>query len=609
MTFRRNFLLTIVVFLSFCFFGASTATAKKKTKKKANHGLAQVLGDVKWGDSKDTVLKKMKSQLMKEAKKDPKVKRDPLLMQKARKGALDRHKRAEKSYTRLQGDNTGYEVSVIADEYSSDNGESFIRVKDKVAQRFYFFIDGAFYKLVVAYNAAYLRNTDFESFVAMSARKYGRPTSAEYDDIRGEEQLALVSWEDPETSLSVKNKKELFDTYTMAFTDRQTLKRLQAKKGRVGGSDKDADELSAQVQDLMNSSGTDANRKVVDDITAPARTSTSRKDVRRTTPRSDSMRKETWSTPRLTARRPKRRRRRKRRRSARRRRRLTSRRSRPRARTTSSFTDPRGCGCVLRTRRRPGCKLTRWHLPARSFFGATMKDITVVLFEPQDDINIGTVVRACANFGVEDVRLVRPASADPARVLISAPNAGELVDAMRRFGTLDEALGDCVRVFGMTARARSAARAVMNPIEVANSPVFEGRTALLFGREDHGLPNDALDRCDVEVTIPTAPSYRSLNLAQAVLLTLWELFRARELETSEVGHGSVRSEFEPADRAQLERMYQTAQQALEAVGFFKYGDGEHVMRSMRSMLSRAQLDHRELAIWFGIWKEVLRVSE
>lgn len=262
MTVRSRILLSLMLMIGFSML-ASPAAAKKRK----DPGLAAVLGDIKWGDSKDAVLKKMKDQLMDEARKDKKVKSDPLLLQKARKQALDRYKAAENSYTRLEGDNTGYEVSVIADEFSTNNGESFIRVKDKVAQRFYFFIDGAFYKLVVAYNGSYLRNTDFETFVATSARKYGRPTSAEYDDIRGEEQLALVTWEDPETSLSVKNKKELFDTYTMAFTDRQMMKRLAGQNRRVGGSDKDADELSASVKDLMVSSEHDANRAVVDDLT------------------------------------------------------------------------------------------------------------------------------------------------------------------------------------------------------------------------------------------------------------------------------------------------------------------------------------------------------
>ncbi len=263
MTLRRRFLLTFMVLIGFSFVWAPNAAAKKRKQNP----LSAVLGEAEWGDSKAELLKKMKSQLMKEAKSDPKVKRDPLLLQKARKRALDRYARAKKSFTRLEGDNTGYEVSVIADEFSTNNGESFIRVKDEVAQRFFFFVDGKFYKLVVAYNSAYLRGTDFETFVATSARKYGRPTSAEYDDIRGEEQLALVSWQSPETTLHVKNKKELFDTYTMTFADRQMLKRLASQNRRVGGSDKDAEEISAEVQDLMADSGSDVNRTVVDDIT------------------------------------------------------------------------------------------------------------------------------------------------------------------------------------------------------------------------------------------------------------------------------------------------------------------------------------------------------
>ncbi len=265
MALRRRILLTMMVMLSFTLMTVGTASAKKKSNQK-NTGLSAVLGEIEWGDSKAEVLDKMKTQLMAEAKEDAKAKRDPVLLQKARKKALSRYKAADKSYTKLEGTDTGYEVSVIADEFSVNNGESFIRVKDRVAQRFYFFVDGGLYKLVVAYNGSYLRDTDFETFVAVSARKYGRPTSAEYDDIRGEEQLALVTWEDRETSLAVKNKKELFDTYTMAFSDRQTLKRLASQKRRVGGNDKDEEELSATVQDLATSSDTDGNSAIVDQI-------------------------------------------------------------------------------------------------------------------------------------------------------------------------------------------------------------------------------------------------------------------------------------------------------------------------------------------------------
>ena len=227
--------------------------------------------------------------------------------------------------------------------------------------------------------------------------------------------------------------------------------------------------------------------------------------------------------------------------------------------------------------------------------------VTVVLYEPQDDINIGSVVRACTNFDIDDIRLVRPARADPARVLISTPNAQQAVASLKRFDDLDEALADCVRVYGATARSRKAAREVFGPAAAAQqSRTFDGRVAFLFGREDHGLPNDALDRCDAELVIPTSPHYRSLNLAQAVLLVVWELHRLR----ADPGATTLRSEHDVADRAQVERLFQLIDSTLGDAGFYKYGDGEHVMRSIRSVLSRSQLDARELAIWFGVFKEL-----
>ncbi len=233
---------------------------------KGGHDLSDVLGDIKWGDSRTEVLKKLKSQGMQELRKDPKLRRDRVLLQRERKRLMDRIGRAEKSYTRLEGERTGYEVSVIADEYSTNNGESFVRVKDDVAQRFYFFLNNKFYKLVVAYNPSYLRTVGFESFVGSSVKKYGRPAVAEYDTIRGEDQLAIVQWESPGTTLAVKNKRELFDTYTMSFADRQTLKRLEASGKVFGGNDKADTEVSASVKSLMEDDGYDRNSDVVDNL-------------------------------------------------------------------------------------------------------------------------------------------------------------------------------------------------------------------------------------------------------------------------------------------------------------------------------------------------------
>ncbi len=236
--------------------------------------------------------------------------------------------------------------------------------------------------------------------------------------------------------------------------------------------------------------------------------------------------------------------------------------------------------------------------------------VTVVLYEPQNDLNIGAVVRASMNFGVRDVRVVRPASGDPDTIRIMAPNAGEAVESLKRFDTLDEALADCHHVVGATARTRKSAHQVLEPRGLAVSAkqwTDDGqRVALMFGREDHGLPNEALDRCNSMMTIPTSPDYASLNLAQAVLLVLWEVFRVAEGVDVEVSSAAaVQTEHELAPREGVERMLDQAQTSLERIQFFKYGDGEHVMRSLRAVFGRARLDQRELSIWFGIFKEIV----
>src|SRR5438128_2524483 len=156
--------------------------------------------------------------------------------------------------------------------------------------------------------------------------------------------------------------------------------------------------------------------------------------------------------------------------------------------------------------------------------------IAVVLHEPQDLVNIAHVVRALKNFGFRDLRLVSPREYDPYRVEGIAHQTQDVVARVARFDRLEEALLDCLHVVGFTARGRTAKRNLQRPRDAAREILTRaeaGPVALLFGREDKGLPNEALDRCHRVVTIPTNPAYPSLNLAHAVVLMLYELALAR----------------------------------------------------------------------------------
>ncbi|MEO8295434.1 MAG: RNA methyltransferase [Gemmatimonadota bacterium] len=231
----------------------------------------------------------------------------------------------------------------------------------------------------------------------------------------------------------------------------------------------------------------------------------------------------------------------------------------------------------------------------------------LVLVAPQDIVNIASAVRISKNFGIEDIRLVTPAVFDPWRIEGIAHNTADLVEKIRIFDSLDEAVADCVLVAALTARGRAAKRSVLRPRAAASEIVetmSQGPVAVVAGREDKGLTNAELDRCHLLITIPTTVEYSSLNLAQAVALMSYELWLARGGEEQPVK--APRREADPALSAQLEMLFADWEKALWAIEFFKTRQPESVMRSFREVIFRARLDGREAALVRAMGIEVRR---
>jgi tRNA/rRNA methyltransferase/tRNA (cytidine32/uridine32-2'-O)-methyltransferase len=236
--------------------------------------------------------------------------------------------------------------------------------------------------------------------------------------------------------------------------------------------------------------------------------------------------------------------------------------------------------------------------------------VIVVLDHPQDLVNIAHVVRAMKNFGVRDLRLVNPVAFDPYRIEGIAHQTQDVLSRVQVFDDLGAALADCVHVTGFTARGRTAKRNVQRPHEAATEVrerTGEGPVALLFGREDRGLSNDALDRCQRIVTIPSDPSYPSLNLAHAVVVMLYELAVARG--AAEQPFKTPRRRADAARSEDLERLFADMQRALEQIDFFKTRSSEAVMRTMRELIHRTPIDGRELKLLRAIAIEIVKHDE
>lgn len=241
--------------------------------------------------------------------------------------------------------------------------------------------------------------------------------------------------------------------------------------------------------------------------------------------------------------------------------------------------------------------------------------IAVLLFEPQDPINIGSVVRACTNCGCGDLRLLRPRTAEPRAVLISAPHGEaffrEATTVHEHWEQATEGLHRLVAISGRHHATKTPLLTLDALFErLASEP--EHRVGFVFGREDTGLPNQMVDRCDALVTLEAVEEHFSYNLAQAVLLVLHRaMLRWPEREGAALRaarHAASMSKPRTAPAASRERYMADVERLLGQIGFFKGDQRENVLRTIRHLLRKADPDEQELATLWGILAEVERVT-
>ncbi len=249
-----------------------------------------------------------------------------------------------------------------------------------------------------------------------------------------------------------------------------------------------------------------------------------------------------------------------------------------------------------------------WSLPfeaGRRQNAVDMADIrppAVILVTPQMPENIGAVARVMANFGLHDLRLVKPTRGWPQeRAWASASGADWPLNAARVFETVEDAVADLRLVYATTARPRELRLPVLTPREAAANLLqasSEGQTiGLLFGGERAGLETADIALCQAVVTIPIDPLFRSLNLAQAVAINAYE-WRTTQLDAPPP---AFREGEPPADRAAMLGLFEHLERELETAGFFHPPEKTPAMvANLRSALGRAHFTDQEVRTLRGV---------
>ena len=227
----------------------------------------------------------------------------------------------------------------------------------------------------------------------------------------------------------------------------------------------------------------------------------------------------------------------------------------------------------------------------------------VILNEPQLAENIGAVARAMANFGLTDLRLVRPRGGWPQeRAWATASGADWPLDKATVFARLEGAIADLQVVFATTARPRELRLPVATPREAAaelhRAAASGQRTALLYGGERAGLETRDIALCQGVITIPVDEKFRSLNLGQAVIVTAYE-WRMAVLDRPSARFD--KNQAPPADLASLDGLYGQLEDELQAAGFFHPPEKTPSMiNNLRAILARASLSEQEVRTLRGV---------
>jgi tRNA/rRNA methyltransferase len=223
----------------------------------------------------------------------------------------------------------------------------------------------------------------------------------------------------------------------------------------------------------------------------------------------------------------------------------------------------------------------------------------IVLVRPQLGENIGKAARAMLNFGLTDLRLVNPRDGWPNPGAGPAASGADVVlERAKVFETVAEAVSDCAHVYATTVRKRGLVVPVVTPQEAA----LEIRTqrepsAILFGAERSGLETDEVAIAGKILTVPINPEFRSLNLAQAVILVAYEWSKHEALAVPTEGE-----EAEPrASQEQLEGLIVQLETALESAGYYHPPNRTPTTRNtIRTILTKAGWSNREVQAMRGV---------
>ena len=224
------------------------------------------------------------------------------------------------------------------------------------------------------------------------------------------------------------------------------------------------------------------------------------------------------------------------------------------------------------------------------------KQVKIILIETSNSGNIGSVLRAMKTMGFKNLCLVNPKKFPSDEVKALAANAKDMIDDVVVVDTLDKALSDIDFVVGTSSRIRKVPwpNEPLNTVAPQINKIIENKTnvGILFGREDRGLTNDELQRCNLHMHIPANEEYPVLNLAMAVQVVCYQIYIDSLSKKSLVKNDNW--DVPKAKSNHVKRLIEHFISVAEELEVFNKGNPRQIGARIKRMFTRIGLDEMEV---------------
>jgi len=216
--------------------------------------------------------------------------------------------------------------------------------------------------------------------------------------------------------------------------------------------------------------------------------------------------------------------------------------------------------------------------------------ISVVLIEPKTQGNIGAIARAMKNFGFFNLVLVNPKCKIGEEARKRAKHANDILDKARILKKWPK-MDYLIATSSKTGRDYNIPRNPVSPKELVKIIPSQGKVGIVFGREEDGLRNEELSKCDFMVKIPTNENYKAMNLSHSVAVVLYEL-------------SSLKNSVTPISLAEKKQLNKMLDSALKKMNFVSQDKRDTQKLVWKKIIGKSFLSKREAYALMGFFRKI-----